>query len=124
MEKRKILLVEDDEDIANLVKLVLETESYIVKTVLDPMVAIEKAKEYRPDAIVLDLKMPGIDGWKLFKLLRKDKEFDSTPIAILTAKAEEFDTMVGLYVMNADAYIKKPFGKQELIDQIHDLFKK
>ncbi len=121
---KKILVVEDEKDVAELVKLVLETDSFVVKTVLDPRLAVETAKSWKPEAILLDLTMPQIDGWQIFKMLRKDKEFDDVPIAILTAKAEEFDTMVGLHVMNADAYITKPFGKQELIDRTHELFKK
>ncbi len=122
--KRKILVIEDDMDIAELVKLVLETEAYTVESILDPLAAIDTAKSYKPDAILLDLSMPKIDGWEIFKQLRKDKEFDRVPIAILTAKSEEFDAMVGLHVMNADGYITKPFGKQELIDKINELFKK
>lgn len=122
--KRKILVIEDDMDIAELVKLVLETESYTVESVLDPLEAIDKAKSYKPDAILLDLLMPKLNGWEIFKQLRKDKKFDDVPIAILTAKSEEIDTMVGLHVMNADGYITKPFGKQELIDKINELFKK
>jgi len=121
---KKILVIEDDMDIAELVKLVLETQAYTVDSVLDPLAAVEKARAYQPDAILLDLSMPKIDGWEIFKQLRKDKAFDTVPIAILTAKSEEFDTMVGLHVMNADGYITKPFGKQELIDKIHELFKK
>jgi two-component system response regulator VicR len=122
--KKKILVIEDDRDIADLVKLVLETEDFVVDTILDPERAYDKAKEYKPDAILLDLTMPRMDGWEIFKLLRNDKEFAGVPIAILTAKSEEFDAMVGLHVMNADAYITKPFGKQELIDKTHELFSK
>ncbi len=122
--RKKILVVEDDRDVAELVKLVLETDSFIVETVLDPELAFEKAKSWGPDAILLDLTMPKIDGWQIFKMLRQDKDFDTVPVAILTAKSEEFDTMVGLHVMNADAYITKPFGKQELIDKTNELFNK
>lgn len=122
--KRKILVIEDDMDIAELVKLVLETEDYTVESVLDPLTAVDKAKSYKPDAIILDLLMPKIDGWEIFKQLREDNKFNKVPIAILTAKAEEFDAMVGLHVMNADGYITKPFGKQELIDKINELFTK
>ena len=122
--RKKILVVEDDRDVAELVKLVLETDSFIVETVLNPEIAFDKAKSWGPDAILLDLTMPKIDGWQIFKMLRQDKNFDNVPIAILTAKSEEFDTMVGLHVMNADAYITKPFGKQELIDKTNELFDK
>lgn len=122
--KRRILVVEDERDIADLVKLVLETRDYEVQTVLDPREAFRKVREYRPDAILLDLLMPNIDGWQVFKQIRKDPEFSKVPIAILTAKSAGFDEMVGLHVMKADAYITKPFGKQELLDKTDELFKK
>jgi two-component system response regulator VicR len=68
--------------------------------------------------------MPKVDGWEVFKEIRNDPEFATTPIAIVTAKSQAFDAMVGLHVMKADAYITKPFGKQELIDKTHELFRK
>ncbi|MFP4162998.1 MAG: response regulator transcription factor [Chitinispirillaceae bacterium] len=120
---KKILVIEDDRDIADLVKLVLETDQFEVRTVLDSPTAYDEAKSYRPDAILLDLSMPKMDGWAVFRLLRSDDSFADVPIAILTAKSQQFDQMVGLHIMNADAYITKPFGKQELIDKTYELFK-
>jgi len=119
--KKKILLIEDDTDSAALVKLVLETDMFEVNTVFDSEAAYEAAKEYRPDAILLDLCMPKLDGWAVFRILRDDSSFDNVPIAIITGKGESFDHMVGLHIMNADAYISKPFGKQELIDKTYEL---
>lgn len=121
---RKILVIEDEADIADLVRLVLETQNYEVRTVLDSRNAYEEAKAYRPDAILIDLLMPVVDGWTVFKTIRGDSSFDGVPVAILTAKAQEFDAMVGLHVMKADDYITKPFGKQELIDKTNGLFEK
>lgn len=123
-DKKRILVVEDEHDIAELIRLVLETAQFEVKTVLDPERAYETAKEYRPDAVLLDLLMPKVDGWTVFKILRQDGSFDYTPIAILTAKSQQLDQMVGLHVMKADAYITKPFGKQELIDKTYELLGK
>lgn len=120
---KKILVVEDEPDIADLVKLVLETGDFEVRTVLDPEQAYEQAKAYKPDAIMVDLLMPKLDGWAVFKQIRSDPEFAHVPVAILTAKSQEFDAMVGLHVMKADAYITKPFGKQELLDKTRELFK-
>ena len=122
---KKILVIEDDKDIADLVKLVLETtEDFKVETVLYPLLAYQTAKSYNPDAILLDLSMPKMDGWAVFKVIRSDSSFSGVPIAILTAKSQQFDEMVGLHIMNADAYITKPFGKQELIDKTYELFNK
>jgi two-component system, OmpR family, response regulator VicR len=111
-------------DIAELVKLVLETEDFEVRTVLDPVSAYDIVKQYKPDAVLLDLTMPRLNGWEVFKQIKSDPEFAHMPIAILTAKTQAFDEMVGLHVMKADAYITKPFGKQELIDRIHELVTK
>jgi len=123
-ERKKILIVEDDKDIAELVKLVLETENFEVEAELNPESAYEKAKSSRPDAIMLDLLMPRMDGWTIFKKLRQDHSFDDVPIAILTGKSQQVDQMVGLHIMNVDAYITKPFGKQELIDKTYELIGK
>ncbi len=122
--KKKIIVIEDEMDIAELVKLVLETEDFQVETVLDAPTAYDRVKAYKPDAILLDLSMPKMNGWEVFKQIRSDPEFASVPIAILTAKTQAFDEMVGLHVMKADAYITKPFGKKELIDRTHELFTK
>ncbi len=121
---KRILVIEDDPDIAELVKLVLETVDFAVDTVLDPLKAVEAAKNDVPDAILLDLSMPRLDGWEVFKLLKKVPQLSSVPIAFLTAKSDSFDEMVGLHVMNADGYITKPFGKQELIDKTTELVSK
>ena len=121
---KRILVIEDDPDIAELVKLVLETEDFSVEAVLDPLKAVDAAKAMLPDAVLLDLTMPNLDGWEVFKRLRKVPELAKTPIAFLTAKSDSFDEMVGLHVMNADGYITKPFGKQELIDKTAELVAK
>ena len=122
--KKKIVVVEDEKDIADLVKLVLETGDFEVVTVLNAETAVSEIKQACPDAILLDLSMPKVSGWDVFKEVRSDPAYAQTPIAILTAKSEAFDEMVGLHVMKADAYITKPFGKQELIDKTHELFTK
>jgi two-component system, OmpR family, response regulator VicR len=122
--KKKILVIEDDNDIADLVKLVLETDMFEVRAVLEPEKAVDTVKEYRPDAILLDICMPKLDGWTVFKQIRGYEEFKDVPIAILSGKSQQLDHMVGLHIMNADAYITKPFGKQELIDKTNGLFKR
>ncbi len=119
---KKILVVEDAKDIADLVKLVLETDAFEVETVQDSRQALPTAKEWEPDAILLDITMPELSGWDVLNLLRKEKQFDNVPIAMLTGRTDEFEEMISK-VMNVDDFIKKPFGKQELIDKVHELFK-
>jgi two-component system response regulator VicR len=122
--KKKILVIEDDRDIADLVKLVLETDDFEVRAVIDPALAVDAVKEYGPDAILLDICMPVLDGWTVFKRIRNNEAFKRIPIAILSGKSQQLDQMVGLHIMNADAYIAKPFGKQELINKTNELFKR
>jgi two-component system response regulator VicR len=122
--KKRILVIEDDRDIADLVRLVLETRDYEVQTVLNPHEAFATVKSFKPHAVLLDLLMPEMDGWEVFKKIRSDPAFATLPIAILTAKSAGFDEMVGLHVMKADAYITKPFGKQELLDKTDELLRK
>jgi DNA-binding response OmpR family regulator len=121
--KKKIMVVDDEVDIANLVKLILEPVGFEVEAVCNPSLAIETAKRFRPDAVLLDLLMPVVDGWEIFAQLRNDPDFSSLPIAILTAKSKGVDQMVGL-LMKANSYITKPFGIQELIDKTNELFRK
>jgi two-component system response regulator VicR len=121
MEKKRILVIEDDHDISDIITLVLQTEKFIVKAILNPLEAFAAAEEFKPDAILLDLTMPQMSGWEVYKKFRGDKNLSHIPIGIVTAKAEEFDAVVGLHVMHADAYITKPFGKQELIDKVTQL---
>ncbi|MGM0462186.1 MAG: response regulator transcription factor [Fibrobacterota bacterium] len=122
MNTKKILIVEDDEDITDIMTMVLETENFTVDSVSNPLNALEKAESFQPDAILLDLTMPEMSGWELYKQIRENRKFSHIPVAIVTAKSEEFDAVVGLHLMRADAYITKPFGKQQLIDSVKELF--
>ena len=122
---KKILVVEDEREIAELVKFLLETTGrYEVKMELESEKAHDSAVTYRPDAILLDLSMPKMDGWAVFDQIRRDGAFSDIPIAILTARSQDFDEMIIMHVKKADSYITKPFGKQELIDKTDELFKK
>ncbi len=120
-EVKNVLVVDDEPDALELVKLVLESGGF--KTILatsgrEALAQIEKKK---PDAVLLDIMMPDMDGWDVF---RKIKEKDSgIPIAILTAKAQNLDRLLGLHVLKADDYITKPFGKNELIGKVKKLVK-
>jgi two-component system response regulator VicR len=115
---KKVLIVDDEPDTLELVKLVLESEGFetlLAKSGIEAVAQIEK----KPDLVLLDIMMPDMDGWDVF---RKIKEKDSTiPIAILTAKAQNIDRLLGLHILKADDYITKPFGKNELIGKVRKL---
>lgn len=120
---RKILIVEDEQDIAQLVKHYLEKEGFhpsIAKTGLE---AINLATSEHPDLVILDLMLPQLDGLEVCKALRHKPETALLPIIMLTAKKEESDTVVGLE-LGADDYITKPFSPKTLMARVKSLFRR
>jgi two-component system phosphate regulon response regulator PhoB len=113
MAREKILVVDDEEDILELVRYNLSKERYRVTSVLSGEIALQKAREEHPDLILLDLMLPGLDGLSVCRELKRDPAIGSTPIIMLTAKGEDADIVVGLE-LGADDYIVKPFSPRVL----------
>jgi DNA-binding response OmpR family regulator len=120
---KKILIVEDEQDILDLVRLYLEKEGYRVCTAVTGQDALKQVKAERPDLVVLDLMLPGLDGIEVCKRLRADPATALLPIIMLTAKAEEADTIVGLE-LGADDYVTKPFSPKALMARVKALFRR
>ncbi len=114
MSKGRILVVDDEEDILELVKYNLEREGYLVDCVDTGEEAIERAVAIRPDGILLDLMLPGVDGIEVCRELRKNPDTRTIPIIMMTAKGEEADVVSGLEV-GADDYVPKPFSTKVLV---------
>lgn len=117
----RILVVDDEEDMAKVIRLVLESDGYEVRTQLDPELAVEDAQSFQPDAILLDLVMPVKDGHQIFRSLRELPVFARTPIAFLTSRDRPIDLMVGLHVLGASDYITKPFDRSDLLQRVRKL---
>lgn len=113
MAKEKILVVDDDLNIIELIKYNLINSGYNVITANDGLEAIRLAKEEVPSLILLDLMLPGADGFDVCKEIKKEKELQDTAVIMLTAKGDEFDKVLGLE-LGADDYITKPFSIREL----------
>ena len=110
----KILIIDDEPSIVNLVQAYLKPEGYEVYTASDGIRGLKAARAYKPDLIVLDLMLPGMDGMELLSQLRRES---NVYVILLTAKAEETDKIVGLSV-GADDYMTKPFSPRELVARI------
>jgi DNA-binding response OmpR family regulator len=119
-DKKKILLVEDEKDMAYAVTLQLEAKGYEVITASDGREGLEKARMKKPDLIILDLMLPKIDGYKVCRMLKFDSKYKDIPIIIFTARAQDSDKNTGKEV-GADAYITKPFEPSALLDKIREL---
>ncbi|RRJ67361.1 DNA-binding response regulator [Paenibacillus oralis] len=111
----KILLVDDEPHIVQFLELGLANEGFEVRTAVDGMSAVSLAAEFQPHVIVLDVMMPGMDGWEVCRLLRKNG--DNVAIIMLTAKDEVDDRVKGLTI-GADDYVVKPFSFEELLARI------
>jgi DNA-binding response OmpR family regulator len=120
---KKILIVEDEPDIAQLVKMYLEKEGYHTVSAKTGTEGLKSLSSDRPDMMILDLMLPEMDGLELCKKIRSKPETALLPIIMLTAKSEESDTIVGLE-LGADDYITKPFSPKSLIARVKALFRR
>jgi len=118
----KILVVEDEKNIRELIKFNLENAGYDVDTAVDGKVALEKLSE-EIDLVVLDLMLPEIDGMEICRKMRESEELRQIPIIMLTAKGEEVERILGLE-MGADDYMTKPFSPRELVARIKAIFRR
>jgi two-component system phosphate regulon response regulator PhoB len=117
MPKKKILVIEDDRDISELVTYNLEREGYDIACLYDGAQAVDLVRKRKPELIILDLMLPEVDGIEICRMLKSDSATKHIPIIMLTAKGEEADVVVGLQ-MGADDYITKPFSPKVLIARI------
>ena len=117
MARKKILVVDDERDISDIVAFNLRREQYDVVTASDGESAVAAAQREQPDLVLLDLMLPGIGGLEVCRRLRADPRTAQIPIVMLTAKGEETDAIVGL-AQGADDYVRKPFGVKELMARV------
>jgi DNA-binding response OmpR family regulator len=117
---RKILVVDDEPKIVQLARDYLENAGFTVLSAYDGKAALSEARANKPDLIVLDLKLPGLDGLDVTRALRKES---NVPIIMLTARSEESDKLVGLE-LGADDYITKPFSPKELVARVRAVLRR
>ncbi len=114
MANTKILIVDDDVNICELLRLYLEKDGFDAEVITDGITALNTFDTVEPDLILLDIMLPGIDGWQICREIRKTSQ---VPIIMLTAKGETFDKVLGLE-LGADDYITKPFETKEVVARI------
>lgn len=119
----KILIVEDEQDILEILSYNLEKEGYTIELASDGEEGLEKAKEFEPDLIILDIMMPKMDGMELCQKLRSDSQFDNTLIAFLTARGESF-TQVSALDAGGDDFIAKPVKPNVLLSRVRALLRR
>ena len=123
MSYEKILIVDDEQNIVELIKFNLESSGYKVSCAYNGQDAVDIAKKEQPSLILLDLMLPVKDGFEVCKEVRRDPLISNTPIIMLTAKCEELDKILGLE-LGADDYITKPFSVRELIARVKAILRR
>jgi DNA-binding response OmpR family regulator len=122
-DKKKILIVDDEPDILETLKFLIESEGFQSITAMDGEDALKKAKETNPDLIILDVMLPKINGYKVCRLLKFDNKYKHIPILMVTARSQEEDKVIGEET-GADEYITKPFDIEELIEKVNNYINK
>jgi two-component system alkaline phosphatase synthesis response regulator PhoP len=123
MAKQRVLVVEDEEDIAELVQYNLNKERYEVLVASSGEAGLDMARRERPDLILLDIMLPGMDGLEVCRALHADPETAQIPIVMVTAKGEEADIVTGLE-LGADDYVTKPFSPKVLIARLRSVLRR
>ncbi len=124
MAKKKIVVVDDEQNILDLVGMILEAEGFTVSKALNGTEGIKMAQKEHPDLVLLDIMMPEMDGWVVYRKLKEDKKTKDIPVAMLTVKAQTIDKEMALDVIGVEDYITKPFTPDELVERVQKLVSK
>jgi diguanylate cyclase (GGDEF)-like protein len=123
MFKKKILVIDDTEFMTKLITDILINADYDVITASNGLQGVQKVREEKPDLVILDVVMPGMDGFEVCKMLREDESNNLMPIIMLTSQDNEDDKLTGLEI-GADDYIVKPFNERELVSRVRNTLKR
>jgi two-component system response regulator VicR len=114
----RIIYLEDDIDTQNLVNLILSRKGFEVIGVSGSQEGMNLIAKELPDLVLLDLMLPEIDGWEVYRHLKKNKKTKDIPVIIITAKAQPIDKVLGLQIAKVDDYLCKPFAPEELLESV------
>ncbi len=120
---RRVVRIEDDQGMIELIKLVLDRKGFEFIGAMGGQEGLDAMRQARPDLVLLDLMMPEMDGWEVYRRMKADKELESIPVIVVTAKREDIDKILALHVAKVAAYIMKPFSPNELVRTIEKVLK-
>ena len=118
---KKVFIIDDDTEFCNMVKSYLEgTKEFEVATLTDPLQALQAVKAFKPDVVLLDLRMPNMGGFEVCQLLDNDEETKHMPLIVVTGFTDEGDAKKAFH-FGASGYVTKPVNLKELLEQIYDI---
>jgi len=118
---RRVIYIEDEQEMIDLVRLILSRKNYEVIGAGGGREGLDAVRRELPDAVLLDLMMPDMDGWEVFQQLKADETTSNIPVIVVTAKAQNIDKVLGLHIAKVDDYISKPFAPKELLDSLEQV---
>jgi DNA-binding response OmpR family regulator len=123
-EKKKVVCIEDEPEMIDLVKLILGRKGFDLIGAMGGREGLEAVRRVKPDLVLLDLMMPDMDGWEVYQQMKADEELSNIPVIVVTAKAQSIDKVLGLHIAKVDDYVTKPFGPQELLQSVERVLSK
>jgi len=114
VEKKRVLCIEDHPEMIELIRLILGRRGFEVEGAVGGREGLRAMRENPPDLVLLDLMMPDVDGWEVYRQLKADERLKEIPVIAVTAKAQNIDRVLGLHIAGMDDFITKPFGPKEL----------
>lgn len=115
---KQVIYFEDEPDMVELVRIILGREGYQVEGMVEGQAGLSAVQETQPDIVLLDLMMPDMDGWEIFRRLKSDEKTKDIPVIVITAKAQSIDKVLGLEIAKVDDYISKPFTPADLVSRV------
>jgi DNA-binding response OmpR family regulator len=115
---KRIICVEDEAEMIDLIRLILNRRGFDVKGANGGKEGLEIIRRELPDLVLLDLMMPDMDGWEVYQQMKADPDLKHIPVIVVTAKAQSIDKILGLHIAKVDDYVTKPFGPQELLQSV------
>jgi two-component system response regulator VicR len=123
-EKRRILCIEDEPEMIDLIRLILERKGFEVIGAVGGQEGLDVVRREKPDLVLLDLMMPDVDGWEVYRQMKADQELKNISVIVVTAKAQSIDKVLGLHIAKVDDYVTKPFGPGDLLESVNRVLKK
>ena len=120
----RILSIEDDPEMRGLLQLILERKGHHVIGVKRGELGMELLKSLKPDVLLLDLMLPDIDGWEIYREMKADVELSTVPVIVISARDQTQDAAAGYYVVGDDRYLEKPFEIDDLLKTVYEVLDK
>jgi DNA-binding response OmpR family regulator len=117
----RILSIEDDPEMRGLIQLIFERQGHRVIGAKQGDFGLEMLRSLRPDVLLLDLMLPDVDGWEIYRQLKEDNELSKMPVIIVSARSQEHDAAQGRHVIGKDRYVEKPFEIKDLIKAVNEV---